>query len=397
MVVYGIDFRHFDKIDYFYNYDVGNKILATFAKELKALTEEDMVFRISGTQLILMIIYKNKNFNIKKFTKKVVNIFKKPIKIDKKNKMQLLTNIGVVIVPKDANSRASLLKNLTLAFEQAQKKYEKVSIEFYSEILGKKVTRDIKLEQKLKHALKNHNLKLYYQPKIDLKSQKIYGFEALLRWEDPELGCISPIDFIPLAEETGQIVKIGKWVLKQACLQCNIWKKKGYDFTISVNVSIRQLQDPNFIKIFKKVFKKTNVDTSMIDLEITESILDENLEEIIDIFNQIKNLGAHISLDDFGTGYSSLSYLRNLPINILKIDKAFINNVCKDPQDAAIAKTIVSLAKILNLKVIAEGTEKKEQIDFLKHIKCDFAQGFYYCKPRDIETIEALIKTQDET
>ncbi len=392
MLMFGIDFEHFEKIDYFHSYDIGNTVLTNFVKTLKDLSAEDMVFRISGTQLILMYMYDKNDFDTDAYIKKVVDTFAKPIYIDEENSVQLMTNIGAVVLPKDGKDYQEALTNLTLAYQYSEKRHEKVSISFYKEQFGKDIMKDLQIESKLETVIENDQLELYYQPKIDLKDKKIYGFEALLRWNDPKLGQISPIDFIPVAENAGLIVKIGSWVLEKACLQSNIWLKEGKNFKLSVNVSVRQLQDPNFIKILKKIITKTKVNTSFIELEVTESILSENLEEINDLFGQIKNLGLSISLDDFGTGYSSLSYLRNLPIDILKVDRAFVKNMCTHSQDAAIAKTIVTLAKELSLKVIAEGVEEFEQIEFLENMHCDFVQGFYYYKPMCVKDVEEILK-----
>ncbi len=392
MLAFGINFRHFEKIDYFYGFDIGDKILRDIAKSLQALSVDDMVFRISGTQLVMMYEYEDDDFDINAYTKKVIDVFKTPICIDETNTIQLFTNIGVVVLPKDGNSKQDVLKNLMLAYEESKKHYEKVSLVFYKDSFSHKAIKDLDIEKKLEEAIHHNHLELFYQPKIHLKSKKIYGFEALIRWRDPIKGLISPADFIPVAEDTGQIVQIGSWVLKQVCLQSNEWQRQGYNFSISLNVSVRQLQDPNFIDIFTNIVNQTGVDTSLIELEITESILSENLEEIVELFTHIKQLGFSISLDDFGTGYSSLSYLRNIPIDILKVDRSFVKNVCNHSQDAAIAKAIVTLANELSLKVIAEGAEDENQVAFLEDIDCHFVQGFYYYKPMDLDNLAKLIE-----
>ncbi len=392
-LVFGMDFRNFEKIDYFYNYDVGNQVLTDMANAMKKITGDDMVFRVSGTQFILMYEYEDDDFDIQAYTQKVVDIFNKPMRIDDETSMQIFTNIGALVLPKDATHKQDLLKNLTLAYQEAERFYEKVSVAFYKDIFNKKAIRNLHIQRRLEDAVEKNNFELFYQPKIDLKDKKIEGFEALLRWRDEELGFVPPLDFIPVAEDTGYIVPIGSWVLKQACLQSNLWQKKGYDFNISVNVSFRQLQDPNFLNICKNILDETKVDATKIELEVTESILSENSDEVMELFEGIKKLGLSISLDDFGTGYSSLSYLRNIPIDILKIDKAFVDNVCTNTQDAAITKTIITLAKELRLKVVAEGVEDEDEIEFLQDLSCDFVQGYYYAKPMNVKELEKFLQT----
>ncbi len=391
MLFFGISFRNFDRVDYFYGYEVGDRILKEFAHQLQNFTAGNQVFRSSGSQLLLMHIYENDDFDIDGFIQQVVDIFQKPFEIDDNNQMQILTNIGVVVLPKDAKNPTDAFTCVSLANDKAEKLYEKVSVVFYKEDFGHENAEDFEIEKKLDEAIKNNHLELFYQPKIDLENKQIYGFEALLRWRDPELGFISPLDFIPIAEDTGQIVPIGLWVLRQVCLQNNAWQKQGFNFKVSLNVSIRQLQSPNFIQLFQEVLEETGADTSLIELEITENILSESLDEILELFAHIKQLGFSISLDDFGTSYSSLSYLKNLPIDILKIDKAFIKDTYNNIKDSAITKTIVTLAKELDLKVIAEGVETKEQIALLENLSCDFVQGFYYYKPLNKEKLETLI------
>ncbi len=392
MIFLGINFRNFDRVDYFYGYKVGDRILKDFAQALQNITTNNKVFRSSGSQLLLMHTYENDDFDINGFVEQVIDIFIKPIEIDNNNQMQIFTNIGIVVLPKDAKNTTDAFTCVSLANDKAEKLYEKVSVVFYQESFGHESAEDFAIEKKLEEAIQNNRLELFYQPKIDLGKKQIYGFEALLRWKDPELGFISPLDFIPIAENTGQIVPIGLWVLRQVCLQNNAWQKQGFNFKVSLNVSIRQLQLSNFIQLFQEVLEETGADTSYIELEITENILSERLEEIMDLFEQIKKLGFSISLDDFGTSYSSLSYLKDLPIDILKIDKSFIKDSYDNIKDSAITKTIVTLAKELDLKVIAEGVETKEQVCLLENLSCDFVQGFYYYRPLNNEKLEDLLK-----
>ncbi len=392
LLLLDIDFNNFDRVDHFYGHECGDNILQNIAKNLISFDNNNIVSRISGTNLTLMHLYKKDSFDLDSFMQKVVNVLSEPVKIDDDNSMQILSNIGAVILPQDAKDKNEALRHVILAYEQSKQQYDKVSISFYQKSLGEQSNKYLEIEKRLDEAVKNNFLQLYYQPKIDVKSKQIYGFEALLRWNDPDLGFVSPLDFISVAEDTGQIVQIGLWVLEQVCLQTNAWQQRGLKFKTSLNVSVRQLQDANFINSFKKVIDKTKVDTSLIELEITESVLSDGLSEITELFREIQKLGLSISLDDFGTSYSSLSYLKNLPIDILKIDRSFIKNSCNDSKDAAIAKTIVTLAKELKLEVIAEGVETADQVSLLEEMECDYIQGYYYYKPMPIDDLELILQ-----
>lgn len=392
LLLLDIDFNNFDRVDHFYGHEYGDKVLRDIAKELISFDDKNIVSRTSGTNLILMHLYENSSFDKDGFIQQIVEVLSKPIQIDDDNAIQILSNIGAVILPQDAKDSNEALRHVTLAYEQSKKQYDKVAIAFYQESLGEQSSRYLEIEKKLDDAVTNNCLELYYQPKIDVKTKRIYGFEALLRWYDEDLGFVSPVDFVAVAEDTGQIVQIGLWVLQQVCLQTNAWQRQGFNFKTSLNVSVRQLQDANFINSFNDVLNKTGVDTSLIEVEITESVLSDGLSEITELFRETQQLGLSISLDDFGTSYSSLSYLKNLPIDILKIDRSFIKNSCNDSKDAAIAKTIVTLAKELKLEVIAEGVETADQVALLEEMECDYIQGYYYYKPMCIDDLELVLK-----
>ncbi len=391
MLLMAIDFEDFEKIDFFHSHETGHNVLKNFSEQLVSLENNSTVCRTSGNCLLATCIFEEDNFDIDNYTKRVIDIFNKPITIDDDTSVFVSTIIGVVVLPDDGKDRHEAIKNVTLAQQESKKYYDKVSLVFYQHSLGHANDHMFNIEQKLEEAIDNEYLELYYQPKVDVNNKKIYGFEALLRWHDPELGFISPADFIPIAESTGKIVPIGLWVFEQVCKQINTWHTQGFDFKVSLNVSVRQLHDSNFINSFKKVLDETKVNTSLIELEITESILSEELHIITQLFKQIKDLGLSISLDDFGTKYSSLSYLTNLPVDILKIDRTFIKDSCTNVKDAAIAKTIVILAKELELKVVAEGVEDQEQVNLLEDMECDYIQGFYYYKPMCVRDIDALL------
>ena len=240
----------------------------------------------------------------------------------------------------------------------------------------------MQLEQRLRKALEQGRLEVYYQPKLDLFTNQVTGMEALTRWNDPILGAVSPTEFIPIAEETGMIVPIGKWVLETACKQNLEWQRNGYaPLHVCVNISSRQFLQDDFVNMIEHTLTSSELSPEYLNLEITEGIAIYNIDDAIQKLAKLKKLGIRISLDDFGTGYSSLSYIKSLPIDFLKIDRAFINGIAENNQDAAIIDSIISLAHSLDFRVVAEGVEDEKQLKILAAKACDEIQGFYFAKP----------------
>ncbi|OYO59741.1 hypothetical protein CG709_17740 [Lachnotalea glycerini] len=249
------------------------------------------------------------------------------------------------------------------------------------------------LEQKIVECIKNNGFEMYYQPQYDFYQNQFRGFEALIRWYDAELGWISPAIFIPIAEESGDIIEIGEWVLREVCNTWAKWKKMfGQDGVISINVSAAQLTKTNFVELIDRVIVEYKINPSEIELEITESVFINDTDSIISTLNSLKNIGVSLSLDDFGTGYSSLTYLKDLPMDTLKIDKSFINDITENNRQAEITDALIELVHKLNMETIAEGVETKEQYDFLRYMKCDNIQGFYTGKPMDEQTAAQLLE-----
>jgi EAL domain-containing protein (putative c-di-GMP-specific phosphodiesterase class I) len=262
------------------------------------------------------------------------------------------------------------------------------SYHFFKSEMNNRTLESIKLENALYKALDHDELVIYYQPQIDSKTNTIIGAEALLRWNHPTEGMISPVTFIPIAEETGLIVPIGRWVLKNACKQLKEWHTRGHSYmSLSVNLSGRQFEENNLVSMIKSTLAEIDLAPEFLHIELTENQIIKNTDITIKKMKQLKRLGVNIAIDDFGTGYSSLGYLKNFPIDALKIDKSFIQDIVKDDDNAAITNTIITLAQNLNLDVIAEGVETKEQLEFLWSKKCYIMQGFYFSKPIKAEEL----------
>jgi EAL domain-containing protein (putative c-di-GMP-specific phosphodiesterase class I) len=300
--------------------------------------------------------------------------------------------VGVSIFPEDGLDATTLLKNADAAMYKA-KDDGKNSYQFYKEEMTEKAFERLLMENSLRQALENEEFVVHYQPQVDTITEKIVGMEALVRWNHPSMGLVPPSKFIPLAEETGLIVKLDRWVMKTAMKQITKWNLENlYEKFVSLNLSIKQLEEKDFIEFLQKTLKETKCSPSFIELEITESQIMKDAKKCIQILNSVKELGIAISIDDFGTGYSSLSYLKKFPISKIKIDQSFVKDIPNDEDDIALVKVIISIAKNLNLSTIAEGVETNEQKEFMLKHGCDKIQGYFYSKPICAEKMEELLE-----
>jgi EAL domain-containing protein (putative c-di-GMP-specific phosphodiesterase class I) len=303
--------------------------------------------------------------------------------------------MGIVTYPHDGNSFNELLKSADIAMYYA-KEHGKSRYEFFTKIMNDKVSEKSDMEKDLRQAIKHNEFVVYYQPQINLFTGELDGMEALVRWLHPKKGLISPLKFIPLAEETGLIIEIGNMVLLEACKQNIKWQNDGYKpLRISVNLSVKQFEQEELIEIIDKILKETGMSSKWLDLEITESIVMTNFNFSINMINNLRNMGIHISLDDFGTGYSSLNYLKMFPIDSLKIDKSFLDNLAVDSNEEIIARAIIELAHKMKFDVVAEGVEHSKQLKFLREHSCDKAQGFLFSKPITKDEFEELLKSNN--
>jgi predicted signal transduction protein with EAL and GGDEF domain len=307
----------------------------------------------------------------------------------KGHRLYLSISIGISVYPHDGKDVESLVKNADMAMYAAKK--EGQGYRFFTEDMNKKALERMMLENNLRSALQYNQLVPFYQPLVNVKNQ-IIGMEVLLRWVHPKLGMISPSRFIPLAEETGCIVPIGQWVLHEACKQARKWHDMGYTgVCVSVNLSTRQLKEPDLIEMIGSVLQETGLAPNHLKLEVTESGLMENPQEVAAKMKALRARGVHFSIDDFGIGYSSLGYLKQLPIDTLKIDRSFVMDATTDKDDQEIIKTIIAMARNLSMDTVAEGVETKEQQEFLTQLGCHVMQGFYFGHPMPADQFEQIL------
>ncbi|MDJ0807987.1 MAG: EAL domain-containing protein [Gammaproteobacteria bacterium] len=325
---------------------------------------------------------------------RILDVMKSPFDADG-TEVYLTSNIGITSFPDDGDVSTDLVKHAVNAAAHANTKGGD-RFEFYSSKLSVSSLNRMRMEADLRHAIENHKLELYYQPQNCLASGVITGLEALIRWRIDDDTMRPPGEFIPLAEETGLIVPIGSWVIEEACRQIATWQKKGLSIHVSMNVSAKQFTDSDLVNVVNKALKKSSIDPTDLTLEVTESLFAKNTDRIVAVLEKLRNLGVKIAIDDFGTGYSSLSYLKHLPVDELKIDRSFIMDIKKSRKDRALVKATIFLAHEFGLKVVAEGVEEQEQLEFLNKVKCDVYQGFYFARPAPAEEIDSLLENRSD-
>jgi len=378
-----IDLNRFKRINDTLGRRIGDELLRQAAQRFKAaLREEDVVARLSGDEFAVGLSDIRQHFEATTVAQKLQAALDAPFLIGGHD-LRVGASIGISVYPQDANDAETLLGLADIAMERAKRAEDNPdrSVAFYSQDMNQGMQERMRIESGLRHALGNGELILYYQPKFEITSGRLVGAEALVRWLHPERGIVPPSEFIPLAETTGLIVQVGEWVLEQGCAQAAIWQKAGIaPFRLAVNVSAREFT-PSLPGRVSDTLQRYQLDPSWLELEITESTLMHDFERVTAIMDRITALGVTLSLDDFGTGYSSLSYLKRFPIHTLKIDRSFTTGIPGDASDCAIAGTIVSMARQLCLRVIAEGVETLDQLEFLRAAGCDEVQGYLYAAP----------------
>lgn len=372
---------------------MGDELLKAVAQKLNSIVREnDIVARIGGDEFIMILSDFNNAVTIEPVIAKILDMFHQEWKIQS-HFLRLSTSIGVAVYPDDSKDVNELMKYADIAMYKA-KSEGRDQFSFFTTTLNEKVHEEVAIANDMHRAFENGEFELYYQPKIHIESGKIIGAEALIRWNHYKIGMISPDHFIYIAENTGFILKLGTWIIEETARTIKRLQDAGYESVhISCNVSTRQFQNLNLYGEIKNAIQENKIDPTLLAIEITESVMLDYLEITLETLKKIKALGVHICMDDFGTGYSSLSYLRQLPIDSLKIDKSFVDDIsCCENNDTILLNTIIAMGDTLKLNIIAEGVEEEYQVEYLKERGCGYYQGFYFSKPVPEKTFFELIQ-----
>jgi EAL domain-containing protein (putative c-di-GMP-specific phosphodiesterase class I)/GGDEF domain-containing protein len=382
--------------------DIVSQLLKSITYRLQNIIDstDELAYCSSGVFTIVSL----KTFSFEEIVERsqiVLKTLNQPYKLTN-NQIQINVNLGIRLSSLDEtpvenqNSRMlvdRLIQQANMTLRAAQ--IDRQPYQFYSSSLNQKLQRQIVLENDLHSALERQEIRIHYQPIVNLQNGEIIGVEALMRWQHPKLGWVSPDQFIPIAEANGLIQSLGSWVLKMACLDSRAWRDQGLNpIRMSVNLSTRQLEYPDLLEHICQILNDTEIPAADLELEITETALMGDIERSVDILTQLRKEGISLALDDFGTGHSSLSYLKRFPVNMIKIDRSFVTNILQNPHDAAIARTIISLAHSLNLNITVEGIETKEQLEYFKLQDCQEGQGFYFSRGVSAEAITKLLQRQ---
>ncbi len=373
-----LDLDRFKTINDTLGHDKGDLLLKAVAGRLKeAVRAGDTVSRPGGDEFIIVLAGIEHVDNVSRIAQKIMESFSCPFRVESRE-LFVSCSIGITLYPFDDRDMETLFRNADAAMYHA-KDEGRNNFQFYSAEMNAQSLQRLTLENALRRALEREEFRLYYQPQVAIESRAAVGVEALIRWQHPEMGLVSPAEFIPLAEETGLIVPIGEWALRTACVQARAWNDQGgMPLRVAVNISARQFRHPGLLDSIKTALRDAGCRPEWLEIELTEGLVMQDLTRTLDVLRSVKQMGISIAIDDFGTGYSSLSYLRRLPIDVIKIDRSFIENVDTNPDCAAITAGIIALAKSLKLKLIAEGVETPAQLEFLRAHQCDEAQGYLF-------------------
>jgi diguanylate cyclase (GGDEF)-like protein len=386
-----VDLDRFKMLNDSLGHYAGDTVLRAVADRLRGSVRlEDTVSRLGGDEFVILLRNITQLEDAARVARKIMEALAPPVRVEQQE-LRIGASIGIAVYPAHGDSSTRLIANADAAMYYI-KKSGRSSFAFFSPEMSTFFPERLALETELRGALENNQIELHYQPKVDVRTGRIVGTEALARWRHPERGMIMPSEFIPFAEETGLIVALGRWVLHEACAQNRAWQSRGIcDLSVAVNISGVQFQQRNFVETVAYALAKSGLAPRYLELEITESVLMQNPAEAIGMLAQLARMGVSLSIDDFGTGYSSLNYLKRFPIHKLKIDQSFIRDISIDSDDAAIVHAIIALAHSLRLRVVAEGVEKQEQLNFLRVIGNDEYQGFLHSKPLPARELERYL------
>jgi len=387
-----IDLDRFKFVNDSMGHKAGDVLLMTVAARLRSsLRDTDTVARLSGDEFVVILSEHSDQPLSPDIVQRVMDSVAQPVILGT-NEFFVTCSIGVAAFPCDGTPAENLIEHADIAMYRA-KKLGRNNFQFYTPAMNEESLERVRIESALRNALERNEFVLHYQPQVDLQTGRIVGMEALIRWKHPELGMVPPSRFVSIAEDTGLIVPIGAWVMRTACAQNKAWQDAGLGrLRVAVNLSARQFSAADLVPGIEAVLADTGLDPSCLELELTESLFMSDVTPAVELLHRMKALGINLSIDDFGTGYSSFSYLSRFPIDVLKIDRSFVNDITHDANDAAIVASIIALAHNLRLSVIAEGVETAEQLDYLRHQGCDEMQGYYFSKPLPAHEFEQLLR-----
>jgi len=394
MAVLFLDLDRFKHINDTLGHEAGDELLQEVAARLKhCLRESDLVARLGGDEFVALLPELNEERYAATVAQKILAAIARPFLL-LGQEFRITASIGISIYPQDGLDEQTLTKNADIAMYKA-KEEGKNNFQFYSESLNSNSLERLTLESGLRHALEGEEFRLHYQAKWDIATGRITGMEALLRWQHPDLGTVAPMQFIKVAEETGLIVPIGKWVLRTACLQNMAWQEQGLpQLRMAVNLTARQFFDEHLLEDLGAILAAARMAPHLLELEISETLLMRDVEKTLRILAALKDLGIRIAIDDFGIGYSSLSTLQQFPVDTIKIDQSFIRDISTDIAEQDLAGAIIAMGRTLSLTVVAQGVETKEQADYLRQKACDEIQGFYFKRPLPADQISRLLLAQ---
>lgn len=390
IAVFFIDLDNFKTINDSLGHEYGDFVLKNIANRLReVIRSEDLVFRLGGDEFTVILFDIDSPHDASFIANKILKVISEPIDFDSQT-LYVSSSIGISMYPQDGQDSQTLIKNADAAMYKA-KDAGRNTLEFYTSKMTEMAFERMLMKTNLKRAIKNDEFVVYYQPQYEVNSNQIIGCEALVRWQHPEMGLVSPGVFIPIVEESNLIIEIGEIVLRKACLDVTRWRKTGlYSSRVSVNLSGKQINHPDILSSVQKILEETGCSPEYLELEVTENFIMKNLNVAKRNLYALKKIGVRLSIDDFGTGYSSLQNLKKLPVSIIKIDKSFVRDIPRNDDDKAIVRAIIAMSKSLSLLIVAEGVETQNQFEFLQSEGADYVQGFLYSKPLPVDEFEKL-------